>query len=170
MTTLYSLPLSFDDFSALLECHGADLSRWPLETVKPALALIESDMRARNVFAQAERMDDKLRRADTGMDIRIAARHGKTAPALQARIMNEIAGSLQLDTSIVMASQVGRTTGFGLKSLFAPGGTLLMIGLVGFMMGFMQPASAQNTVLDGLVHGQEMVIADDSSTATMGEW
>lgn len=172
MTYTYSTPLSFDDFSDLVDMHGADLSRWPLDAVKPALALMEADAAAKTLFAQSERLDDVLRRADAVIDQRITARHGATAPALQARILAQIAQTPAPAFSDVLAAQsVAKTRGgFGLKSLFAPGGSLLMVGLVGFMMGFMQPASAQETLLDGLVHGQEMVIAGDTDSGVMGEW
>lgn len=174
MTHVYQTPLSLDDFNALLDVHGADLSRWPVEAVKPALALMDEDAQAKALFAQTENLDDALRRADAVTDLRIAARHGKTAPDLQARIMAQIAQGAQAVPAVVAAQALGKAAAargmFGLKTLFAPGGGLLMVGLVGFMMGFMQPASAQDTLLDGLVHGQDIVIAGDVDTGTMGEW
>ena len=172
MTHTYTTPLSFDDFSELLDVHGADLSRWPLEAVKPALALMDADSAAKALFTQSERLDDVLRRADAMVDQRIVARHGATAPALQARILAQIAETPVPTFSAVLAAQSAAKArgGFGLKSLFAPGGSLLMVGLVGFMMGFMQPANAQETLLDGLVHGQDIVIAGEADTGTIGEW
>ncbi len=175
MTQTFTSPLPFEDFDALLALHGADLSRWPLDAVKPALALMESDAQAKTLFAENERMDDMLRRSDAVTDLRIGARHGKTAPELQARIMAQIAQGPQDAVPAALAAQAlgkmrARGGMFGLKALFAPGGGLLMVGLVGFMMGFMQPASAQDTLLDGLVHGQDIVIAGDVDTGPMGEW
>lgn len=175
MTHTYKSPLSMDDFNALLDCHGADLSRWPLDAVKPALALIEQDATAKALFDGAGRMDDLLRRADAEVDLRIAARHGQTAPELQARILAAInnASDMPAVAPVVAAQAVKASRGalLSLRSLFAPGGSLLMIGIVGFMMGFMDPANAQQeTLLDGLVHGQEMVISGDADTTTMGEW
>lgn len=175
MTSVFSAPLSLDDFTGLLACHGADLSRWPQEAIKPAIALMETDVRARELFAEGERLDDLLRRGDASCGQRIAARHGVTAPALQARIfaaINDGAASTPAISAVVAGQAVAAQRGsfFGIQSLFAPGGSLLMIGFVGFMMGFMDPASAQDSLLDGLVHGQDMVIAGDSDAATMGEW
>lgn len=175
MTHTFSTPLSRKDFGALVETHGADLSRWPLDAVKPALALMEVDAAAKAAFADAEDIDDMLRRADALMTQSIAARHGVTAPALQARILAQIADSAQASRGApaVVAAQavnMARAGAFGLRSLFAPGGSLLMVGLVGFMMGFMQPASAQETLLDGLVHGQDIVIAGEADPGTIGEW
>lgn len=176
MTHVYQTPLPLDEFNALLDVHGADLSRWPVDAVKPALARMDADAQAKTLFTQAERLDDELRRADAVADLRIAARHGKTAPDLQARIMAQIAADgVQNIPAVVAAQALGKSAVkargmFGLKTLFAPGGGLLMVGLVGFMMGFMQPASAQDTLLDGLVHGQDIVIAGDAETGTMGEW
>ena len=166
MTTSPDTPLSFADFENLLDMHGADLSRWPLEHVKPALALMQDNAQAAASFAQAERMDDLLRRGDVAPACNVAA--------LQARIMTAIAGSVQtrddLPAAVIAADAINANAPArgGLRNLFAPGGGLLMIGLIGFMMGFMQPASAQDTLLDGLVHGQDMVISGDG--AAMGEF
>ena len=48
-----------------------------------------------------------------------------------------------------------------LRAFFAPIGSLLIIGLIGFVMGVQQPANADDSLLDGLVHGQEIVISGD---------
>ncbi len=157
------------DFYALLDCHGADLARWPVDSVKPALALMERDAQARVAFERDVALDSALRHADAALDRRIAARHGQCAPELQARILAALDGVTPAAVVAQAALKRGASGMFGLRALFAPGSSLLMIGLIGFTMGFMQPASAQDVLLDGLVHGQDIVLAGESGMA-IGEW
>lgn len=156
-------------FVEMTDAHGADLSRWPLHLVKPALALMEQDRALQALFDRARALDDVLRRADADMDARIRARHGEDAAALQARIMAAIhdAPVQQAPVAVVAAAQKTAAPAWSLGRLFAPaGGGLLMLGVLGFLIGFQPAASAD----DMLLSGPEIAIAGDSVLLAAGEW
>jgi hypothetical protein len=161
-------PAVFDEMIAL---HGADLSRWPLETVKPALALMAGDDRCRARFEAMRGLDDDLRLSDDALYRRLRARHGDTCPKLQENVMRALRGEdvpATVPPAAVVAATRAPASAFSFKALFAPGGSLLVIGMIGFMMGFQQPASADDSLLDGLLHGQEIVITNEPA-ALAGE-
>lgn len=158
--------LTREIFIEMTDTHGADLSRWPLHFVKPALALMAEDAGLQALFDRARSLDDVLRRADADMDARIAARHGSHAPDLQARILAAVSGApaQAAPVSVVLAAQPAAAPG-GLRGLFAPGGGFLMLlGVLGFLVGFQPAASAE----DMLLTAQDMIIAGDSAMLAAG--
>ncbi|SBW03473.1 conserved hypothetical protein [uncultured Alphaproteobacteria bacterium] len=50
-----------EEFRALLETYGADLTRWPHGARQGALRLLEASETARDAFAEAQAFDDVLR-------------------------------------------------------------------------------------------------------------
>lgn len=162
MTDLHASPLDAGTFDEMIAVHGADLSRWPLDVVKPALALMAADDAARQRFDDARQMDDDLRLADDQLHRHLRARHGETCQALQDNVMRRLRGEdvPRTPSPAVIAATASAP---GLRRFFAPLGSLLIVGVIGFVMGVQQPASASDSLLDGLVHGQDIVIAGDQS-------
>lgn len=163
-------------FLEMTDLHGADLSRWPLDMVKPALALMEQRADLLAAFERAGRLDAVLREADAEAERDLRLRHGDHAPDLQARILAGIAGAPlapRVPQAAVIAARAPREnpiTSFFSRNLFAPGGGLLMLGILGFLVGFQPQASADDLALSGPVIGQELVLAGDSAILNSGDW
>ncbi len=161
MTDLHETPMPVALFDEVLGLHGADLSRWPLAHIKPALALMAADDAVRQRFDNVRRLDDDLRLADAETARRLLARHGESAPQLQDNVMRRLRGETVVSTPAAAVISLPQRAAVSLRAFFAPIGSLLIIGLIGFVMGVQQPANADDSLLDGLVHGQEIVISGD---------
>ncbi len=145
-------------FRDYVDLYSADLSRWPQDLVKQALALMETSAEAKAYFDEALALDGSLRSLDGAH---------KSQAKLEARIMQQISGMAQEDSPPV--AEPGFFGSGIFKSewkpayIFAPGGGLLAAVLIGFFVGFQQPSTmpAENHLLvDAMVFSEEIMPAE----------
>lgn len=134
-----------EEFKKHVDLYSADLSRWPVELVRPALALMEDSAEAARYFDAALKLDDALR-----ADVRETA----PSPALEAAIMKKIA-------ALPQKKSAAHKTAWRPALLFAPGGSLLAVAILGFFIG-LQPAAQTDTLLDPAFYAPEQIIAGDN--------
>lgn len=135
-------------FKKHVDLYSADLSRWPVDLVKPALALMDVSAEAARYFNEALKIDDLLR-ADAG--------DAAPSPALEGAIMKKIA-------ALPQKKQRESRTAWRPALLFAPGGSLLAVAILGFFIG-LQPAIQTETLLDPAFYAPEQIIAGDNLDA-----
>ncbi|MFN7114722.1 MAG: hypothetical protein ACK4PK_10240 [Alphaproteobacteria bacterium] len=139
-----------DEFTDLLDLYGADLSRWPQDRLKAALALTEKDTEARARFNSMLAMEEDMR-AYTPPQGDLAA--------LESRILSAVAA--------LPAPQVAADTaaeGFFRwrpAFIFAPSGGLAALAVIGFFIG-MQPAIQPEKLMNAVYHQTEQILVDDS--------
>lgn len=147
--------MTYHEFTGLLDVYGADLSRWPHDKLKPALALTEKDTEAR---AALERM--------AGME---TALWGHEMPqvdisALENRILAAVADLPQSGAASAMPPAALRGDE-GIRwrpaMFFAPSGGFLALALIGFFMGA-QPAMKQESLMNKVYFQTEQILVDDS--------
>lgn len=136
-------------FRENVDLYSADLSRWPQEEVKPALALIEQEAEARAYFDAALALDATLR---------AYAPKPAALEALEARIMKEIAGAPR-ERPAAPVTRVSAALPFGRAWLYAPGGGLVAAAVIGFLIGF-TPAQQAETLLDPVYYSQDQIVDD----------
>ncbi len=137
-------------FRGYVDLYSADLSRWPQDLVKQALALMETSPEAKAYFDEALSLDSALRSLD--------GTH-KSHAKLEARIMQQISGMAQEDTPPVAQPGFFKSS-WKPAYIFAPGGGLLAAVLIGFFVGFQQPSTmpAENHLLiDAMVFSEEIL-------------
>ena len=72
-----------EEFTALLDTYGADLTRWPHAQRQGAHRLLQASERARNAFADAQMLDAVLRQPEPGL-----------SPARRKRLTDSILDNL----------------------------------------------------------------------------
>jgi hypothetical protein len=132
--------MNIEEFRDNVDLYSADLSRWPRDRVRPALALVEASPEARACFDAALALDDLLRhgvpRAHADLD------------ALEDRIMAAVAVKHAVTPSLF--SLAGRA----MLGLF-------VAAVLGFMAGFGHRAEARDLLLDPVFYAQDQVISGD---------
>lgn len=141
------------EFDTLLDIYGADLSRWPDDRLKPALALTEKDAQARAAFDAMLAMEQDLRHYDAPS----ADLH-----ALETRIMQRIAGQAQDAPAAASADMAAGFFRWRPAYIFAPSGGLLAAAIIGFFMGF-QPTLQQESLINPVYYQTEQILVDDST-------
>lgn len=82
--------MKLGEFKRNVDLYSADLSRWPVTLVRPALELVENDREAAACFEEALALDAALRAADAGFIYGAEVAAGPDIGALEARIMAAI--------------------------------------------------------------------------------
>jgi len=121
--------MTLDEFKHLTDIHSGDFSKWPVDKVNPALALLATSPQAKQWFDGVLHLDDALRRADINVRADYAA--------LEMKIMQAIGRTPQASAT----HEFSVAYRFRLSHLFAPSGGLLAMALVGFLIGFNPSAS-----------------------------
>lgn len=138
------------DFKNHVDLYSADLSRWPVGKIKPALLLVENSAEAKAYFDAALKADAALRHF-------IPA--SRDLAALEARIMAAVAGAPQYEDAVEKRGLFG--TNWQLRNIFAPGSGLLIAAVMGFVIG-LSPAPSQSTVLDSSFYSGDQIISGDA--------
>lgn len=126
-----------DEFRRNTDLYSADLSRWPVTLVRPALDLVENDREAAEYFEKALALDAALRReniygAGSAQNIHGAgSAPGPDLQALEARIMKAVEEQSALPAPVpASAMRAGPKAAFG--ALFA-------VALLAVFAGLPQP-------------------------------
>lgn len=144
--------LTREEFTDLLGIYGADLSRWPQDRLKAALALTEEDAEARALFDATLALE---------RDLRLPLAPQSDLAALESRIMASIA-ALPLEAPVAAESESGFFN-WRPAFIFAPSGGLLAVAVFGFFMGVMQPAAQPENLMNPVYYQTEQILIDDSS-------
>ena len=143
------------DFCEHVDLYSADLSRWPQEVIKPALALMQENTDAKSYFDQALALDDHLRMGLPCLP---------DVSALHASIMKEIQGLAQQSEQapLFVAEKIDDISVQHLppQALVAPGGGLMALAVIGFLLGF-NPAAQADYLVDPAYYAQEEIISAD---------
>lgn len=127
-------------FRSHLDLYSADLSRWPESEMRQALALMQENVKARDLLAREEALDRILQ----AWDVDTAA-----GAALEDRIMQQVAA--------VSATMVTLKP----RHLFAPLGGLAAAVIIGFFIG-MNPSQQTDSLIYTIYAEQEAIIAGDT--------
>lgn len=141
--------MTYDEFTDLLDLYGADLSRWPQDRLKSALALTEKDARARAKFDSMLALEQDMR-SYTPPQTDLAA--------LERRILAAVA---DMPTSQAAAGAEGGFFRWRPAFIFAPSGGLAALAVIGFFMG-MQPAIQPEKLMNAVYYQTEQILVDDS--------
>lgn len=136
--------MTHDVFKKNLGLYGADLSRWPVQSIKPALALIEAMPQAAAAFRVAEQLDHLLR-------------HNAPAPVFPA----DLAARIVRQARYVPQARVRRSWFF--ENIYLPGSSLVLAALLGVVVSFSgesNPAFAANSL--SIVYQEQHIIQDSS--------
>jgi hypothetical protein len=146
--------MTFEEFKENVDLYSADLSRWPRDMVKPALQFVKDDARAKAYFDAALALDDKLRS------------YAPKAPMLEgieARVMAEIRKTKQEKPGKGAAAPAPVDVRVTPAWIFAPGGGLLAVAVLGFIIGLMPPSEQPgDTLVDPVYYSQDQIIGGDS--------
>jgi len=140
-----------EEFTDLLDLYGADLSRWPQDRLKSALALTEKDAEARAQFDSALALEQDLRQHPAPQT---------DLAALENRIMAGVA-ALSAGTPAA-AENDGGFFHWRPAFIFAPSGGLIAVAVFGFVMGFMQPALQPEHLMNPVYYQTEQILVDDN--------
>lgn len=146
------------ELQQLIDTCSADLSRWPQDKIKPALALIGQDAAARRIFDDALQLDDILRRDGVAMP---------DTAALSARIMAAIEGVPQEVAPEQAPEQAPAGLWIRPAYLFAPSGGLLAMAVAGFMLGFM-PQQQGAALLHPMYYTADQIVSADADIYERG--
>jgi hypothetical protein len=140
------------DFLKYVDVYSADLSRWPVDQVKPALDLIEKDADMRAYFDAALKLDSDLRFLSPTL---LKTDH------IAAAVMQRIAGMEQ--ASAPEKSRLAFVSGVLRRdmwlSAFAPGGGLLAAAVIGFFIG-MGPMASQVLPTSDIYNADQIIGGD----------
>lgn len=142
-----------NEFTELLDIYGADLSRWPQDRLKAALALTEQDSAVRDAFDRTLALEDMLR-GDEMPDSNL--------PALENRILSAIADLPAQETAVVTPAAHRGFFGWRATYMVAPPVGLLAIAVFGFMLG-MQPTAQRESLVHPVYYQADQILADDTS-------
>ena len=152
--------LKMAEFRRLLDIHSADLSCWPVDKVKPALALTESSPAAKAEFDRALALDAQLR----GYAPAAAPMKGLEEKIMQAAAMTPQHGPRAASRQ----RRSRKTKSFWKPSwLFAPSGGLIAVALAGFIIGN-APEVKRDYLMDPVFYSQDQVIAGDNIDSYTG--
>jgi hypothetical protein len=140
-----------DEFTDLLDLYGADLSRWPQDRLKAALALTEKDSEARAQFDNMLALED---------DMRGYAAAQSDLAALEKRILASVA-ALPVQPAADVAAAEGAFLRWRPAFIFAPSGGLALLAVIGFFMG-LQPAIQPENLMNPVYYQTEQILVDDS--------
>lgn len=140
--------MKIDVFKHYTDSYSADLSRWPEELVKPALAFIETSPAAKAYFDEALKIDTALRTLE--------GRDGNYQK-LEAGIMQKIASTPQERKPVPQQERSFRPAW-----VLAPGSGLLAAVVIGFFVGF-QPQLQADYILDPVFYAEEQIIGGDDA-------
>jgi len=150
--------MTIDEFKDKVDLYSADLSRWPQERVKQALAFMKKNKEAADYFDSALKLDEKLRGYEPAAG---------NLSALEDSIMQRIAGETQeakrptVPPVHVQQAEV-EITRIRASWLFAPSGGLLAVAFLGFFLGFTPPRQPAYTPLDPAAVAEEQLASLDS--------
>ena len=135
------------------ETWSADFSRWPVELVKPALALIQNSSHAKAFFDSALRLDARMRYYDPPN-----AAPEKLA-LLESRILKSVSSLAQaaVEISPLRFLPVGRAS----AGLFA-------MALLGFIIGA-QPSGPVDSIVNSVAYAPDQIVAGDDISIVNGE-
>lgn len=139
-----------EDFRKLVDVYSSDLSRWPKDCVKPALALMRESAEAKRLFDETLELDEDLRKLG-GANVDCAM--------LEERILRSVSDMRQAQGSL---DSFAASFSFRAAYLFAPGGGLLAAAIIGFLVGFQPGDVAGDYVLDPVFYAEEQIIAGDA--------
>lgn len=151
-------------FKDAIDLYSADLSRWPVEKIKPALALLEESAEAKAYFERMNKAEDALR---------AYVPHAPRLDALEARIMAAIADVPREEPSAPVTDFQGQLeaalakktekTGFKWKPayIFAPSGGLLAAMVLGFIIGALPHNSTNDFLVDPVYYAQNQTAGTD---------
>jgi hypothetical protein len=152
--------MNIQGFKDSVDLYSADLSKWPPEQVKPAIAFMRDNSVAADYFDKALLLDAKLR---------VYEPETFDAAALEARIMQGITGEKQAEKApveAVIAAKAVEKQGIEKPMraawLFAPAGGLMAIALLGFFFGFSQPQQQAYSPLDPAYVAEEKMASIDA--------
>lgn len=151
-------PMTLDEFKDKVDLYSSDLSQWPQEMVKPAIAFMKENKEAADYFDGTLLLDAKLREYEpVAMNV----------SALENRIMLRIVGEKQEEKAaaplpVEIPATAVTVTQFRKTWLFAPGGGLLAIALLGFFLGFTPPQKQVVTPLDPAYVAEEQLASIDA--------
>lgn len=148
--------MTLDEFKDKTDLYSADLSRWPQDMIKPAVAFMKDNAEAAAYFDAALKLDAELRAYEP---------HPADTAVLEARILQAIAGEMPAATPAAAVIAAAKPARFSRAWLFAPTGGLFAAAIVGFFMGFNPPAVTQGAAapLDPayMVEEQQLASASD---------
>lgn len=142
-----------EEMNELLDIHGADLSRWPQDKMKEALALTAKDPAARADFDAALQLDESLW---------LYTPEKNDTAALEARILAALADTPAAGAASEKQAEQSGFFGWRAAYIFAPSGALVAAAIFGFVMG-MQPAAKQELLLNPVYYQTEQILTDDST-------
>lgn len=151
--------MTLDEFNTLLDVHGADLSRWPQDKLKAALALTEQDANARAAFDGMLDFEQTLR-SDSAPEVDL--------PALERRIMAALS---EPEAAPVAAKALKQSKpaaqGWSMAYLFAPSAGLFALAVFGFVLGI-QPSVQHESLMYPMYYQADQVFADDAAIYDRG--
>ena len=136
--------MKISDFQKHIDLYGADLSRWPVQDIKPAVDLIQHSPEAGKIFAEAEKFDQLLR-------------HYQPVNVNLSRLADRIVKKTKSLPLKVKRSFLPNPAYF-----FVPGGGMLVAAILGFMIGF-HPAAKQELLLDLAFYTQDQIVSDSGT-------
>ena len=170
---------TLEEFRDDVDLYSADLSRWPTEKVKPALALMEGEAAAKDYFDAARAAEDELRAYDP-QPADTAALEARIMAAVQADPAQEEPGA-GMDFAAHLAAQetakiatrnddAARTTTVKWRAawLFAPGGGLLAAAILGFIIGVLPHRASSDYLVDPGYYAQDQIVNSDSDLLNDG--
>ena len=132
--------MTFGEFKKHVDVYSADFSYWPLDKVKPALALVEQSADVRAYFDEALRLDAILRTYRTPEIVDTSALEDKILSSLKEPFTEPV---------------LPRRTVFVAAPL---GGMLVVALMVGFLFGA-QPAPQNEELVDTAFYAPQFVVA-----------
>jgi hypothetical protein len=147
-----------EEFKALIDVHGSDLTKWPHDKRVSATALMGRDKYARDLFADAQAFDALLRAPEP--ELSEGRRHALTEGVMARIAQSERSGGAN-DTCLnpstpLSVSKGGFSTGFGLGLVFPRPGWVLTYATMGLVIGVglgLSVLPASGHVARGLVDG-----------------
>lgn len=145
--------MTLNDFMNRLDLYGADLSRWPVADVKPALGMIADNRMAKDAFAATEAMETLLRFADPALPLAI------DTDGLAEKVMARIA-----DNPVSLQPRAEISFFRSIRDYMAPAfGGLMAMAVVGFIVGMPAIAHLQD---DPFMQAARQVVTEDTDLYT----
>jgi hypothetical protein len=166
------MTLNQKEFQDKVDLYGADLAKWPAAEVTTALAFMTAHPAAKAYFDDMARIEAALRSMDMPttdtnvLETRILSRISDIMQDMPAR-ENETADQNQGYPPAPAASAL---ISIRPQFLFAPGGALLAIALIGFIMGSQLASGDDDLAMDPVTYAQQTIlsITDDHTLVTGG--
>lgn len=150
--------MTLDEFKDKTDLYSADLSRWPQEQVKPALAFMKENKAAADYFDSVLLLDQKLRGYEP-----VAGNLSALEDRIMLRIVKEPQDQKRAEAPPLHVQQAAiEATRIRASWLFAPSGGLLAIAFLGFFLGFTPPRQPAYTPLDPAAIAEEQLASLDS--------